>query len=77
MKYVLDASVALKWLEPTDSGIVVRPLDDVIREIQAFFADIAPADIRLSDELLRVPLGEARPEEFSCCAPDLRAVHRS
>jgi bifunctional DNA-binding transcriptional regulator/antitoxin component of YhaV-PrlF toxin-antitoxin module len=40
-------------LESTDAGIVVRPLDAVIREVQAFFADAAPADVVLSDELRR------------------------
>jgi AbrB family looped-hinge helix DNA binding protein len=31
-------------LEPADSGIVIRPLDTVIREVQAFFSTIAPAN---------------------------------
>ena len=40
-------------LEPSDAGIVMRPLDAVIREVQAFFADAAPADVVLSEELIR------------------------
>jgi hypothetical protein len=40
-------------LEPSDTGITLRPLDEVIREVQAFFANAAPADVKLSDELLR------------------------
>jgi len=50
-------------LEPTDSGIVVRPLDAVIREVQAFFADAAPSDVVLSDELLRDRREEAARED--------------
>jgi bifunctional DNA-binding transcriptional regulator/antitoxin component of YhaV-PrlF toxin-antitoxin module len=40
-------------LEPAQSGIVLRPLDTVVREVQAFFADAAPADVLLSEELSR------------------------
>jgi bifunctional DNA-binding transcriptional regulator/antitoxin component of YhaV-PrlF toxin-antitoxin module len=40
-------------LEPSDVGIMVRPLDSVIREVQAFFADVAPEGVSLSDELIR------------------------
>jgi bifunctional DNA-binding transcriptional regulator/antitoxin component of YhaV-PrlF toxin-antitoxin module len=50
-------------LEPTESGIVLRPLDTVIREVQAFFADVAPADVRLSEELSRDRRKEAAREE--------------
>ena len=35
-------------LEPSDAGIVVQPLDAVIREVQAYFADIAPPGVLLS-----------------------------
>jgi bifunctional DNA-binding transcriptional regulator/antitoxin component of YhaV-PrlF toxin-antitoxin module len=49
-------------LEPTDTGIVMRPLDVVIREVQAYFADLAPADVRLSEELLRDRREEAERE---------------
>jgi len=49
-------------LESTDAGIVVRPLDAVIREVQAFFADAAPADVVLSDELRRDRKAEAARE---------------
>jgi bifunctional DNA-binding transcriptional regulator/antitoxin component of YhaV-PrlF toxin-antitoxin module len=40
-------------LEPTESGIIVRPLQEVIRDVQAYFADAAPKGVLLSDELLR------------------------
>jgi AbrB family looped-hinge helix DNA binding protein len=40
-------------LEPSESGIVVRPLHTVIREVQAYFADAAPPGVSLSEELLR------------------------
>lgn len=49
-------------LEPTDSGIVMRPLEVVIREVQAYFADLAPADVKLSEELLRDRREEAERE---------------
>jgi bifunctional DNA-binding transcriptional regulator/antitoxin component of YhaV-PrlF toxin-antitoxin module len=38
-------------LEPSEAGIVLRPLDTVIREVQEFFADAAPPEVLLSDEL--------------------------
>ena len=40
-------------LESSDAGIVVRPLDAVIREVQAFFADAAPEEHR--------PIGRIEP----------------
>ena len=40
-------------LEPTDSGLVLRPFDAVMHDVQVFFADTAPKDVRLSDELIR------------------------
>jgi AbrB family looped-hinge helix DNA binding protein len=49
-------------LEPAESGIVVRPLDVVIREVQAFFADAAPPDVVLSEELIRDRRAEAARE---------------
>jgi AbrB family looped-hinge helix DNA binding protein len=50
-------------LEPSDSGIVVRPLDAVIREVQAFFSEMTPKDGRLlSDELIRERREEAQRE---------------
>jgi len=49
-------------LEPSGSGIVLRPLDAVIREVQAFFADVAPADVLLSEELSRDRREEAARE---------------
>jgi bifunctional DNA-binding transcriptional regulator/antitoxin component of YhaV-PrlF toxin-antitoxin module len=49
-------------LESTDAGIVVRPLDAVIREVQAFFADAAPANVVISEELSRDRKAEAARE---------------
>src|SRR5438552_2557268 len=46
-------------LEPSATGITLRPLDEVIREVQAYFAGIAPADVMLSEELLRDRRSEA------------------
>src|SRR5262249_514713 len=40
-------------LESTEAGIVVRPLDTVIREVQAYFADAAPLQVLLWEELSR------------------------
>lgn len=40
-------------LEPSASGSVVRPLEAVIREVQAYFAEAAPPSVLLSEELLR------------------------
>jgi len=50
-------------LEPSGSGIVLRPLDAVVREVQAFFADAAPPDVLLSEELLRDRRAEADRED--------------
>ena len=50
-------------LEPSEAGIVVRPLDAVIREVQAYFADLTPTDVTLSEELLRDRREEAKREE--------------
>ena len=50
-------------LEPSESGIVLRPLDAVIREVQAFFADVAPPDVVLSEELIRDRRAEAARED--------------
>lgn len=50
-------------LEPSESGIIVRPLDVVIREVQAFFANAGPSDVVLSDELLRDRREEAARED--------------
>lgn len=46
-------------LEPSPSGIVVRPFKTVIREVQDFFADVAPPDVLLSEELSRDRKAEA------------------
>jgi len=46
-------------LEPSPSGIVVRPLKAVIREVQEFFADAAPPHVVLTEELSRDRRGEA------------------
>jgi bifunctional DNA-binding transcriptional regulator/antitoxin component of YhaV-PrlF toxin-antitoxin module len=50
-------------LEPSESGIILRPLDVVIREVQAFFADAAPRDVLLSEELIRDRRAEAARED--------------
>ena len=47
-------------LESSEAGIVVRPLDVVIREVQAFFADVVPAEGLLSNELIRDRRDEAK-----------------
>lgn len=47
--------------EPSESVIAVWPLDTVIREVQAFFADAAPPDVLLSEELTK-----DRREEAAC-----------
>jgi len=49
-------------LESSEAGIVVQPLYTVIHEVQAFFADAAPANVRLSDELSRDRRAEAERE---------------
>ena len=49
-------------LEPSDAGIVMRPLDAVIREVQAYFADAAPPGVSLSEELLHDRREEAKRE---------------
>lgn len=51
-------------LESSDAGIMVRPLDSVIREVQAIFARIAPkGGGYLSDELIRERREEAARED--------------
>jgi bifunctional DNA-binding transcriptional regulator/antitoxin component of YhaV-PrlF toxin-antitoxin module len=49
-------------LEPSESGIVMRPLHTVMREVQAYFADVAPKGVSLSEELLRDRRSEAERE---------------
>jgi bifunctional DNA-binding transcriptional regulator/antitoxin component of YhaV-PrlF toxin-antitoxin module len=49
-EYGLEAGAPVV-LELSESGIVLRPLHAVIREVQAFFAEAAPPDLLLSDEL--------------------------
>lgn len=46
-------------LEASASGIVLRPLDAVIQDVRAFFADIQPKDGLLSEELIRDRRAEA------------------
>ena len=50
-------------LEPTESGIMLRPLEKVIREVQAFFADAAPSDVLLSEKLIQDRRKEAARED--------------
>jgi AbrB family looped-hinge helix DNA binding protein len=49
-------------LETSEHGIVVRPLDAVIRDVQAFFADTAPPGVSLAEELIRDRHEEAERE---------------
>ena len=49
-------------LEPAKSGIMLRPLESVVREVQTFFADAAPPDVVLSEELSRDRREEAAGE---------------
>jgi bifunctional DNA-binding transcriptional regulator/antitoxin component of YhaV-PrlF toxin-antitoxin module len=60
-QYGLEPGAALV-LESSEAGIVLRPLNVVIEEVQAFFADAAPMDIVLSDELNRDRKAEAERE---------------
>ena len=50
-------------LEASGTGIVLRPLDDVVREVQAYFAAAAPADVALSEELIQDRRAEAARDE--------------
>jgi bifunctional DNA-binding transcriptional regulator/antitoxin component of YhaV-PrlF toxin-antitoxin module len=50
-------------LERSESGIVMRPLNTVLREVQAFFSDAAPREVVLSDELSRDRRAEAALED--------------
>jgi bifunctional DNA-binding transcriptional regulator/antitoxin component of YhaV-PrlF toxin-antitoxin module len=49
-------------LEASASGIYLRPLNEVIREVQAFFVAAAPAEVVLSEELLKNRRAEAEQE---------------
>jgi bifunctional DNA-binding transcriptional regulator/antitoxin component of YhaV-PrlF toxin-antitoxin module len=49
-------------LEASDHAMTLRPLDDVVREVQDFFAAAAPAGEVLSDELLKDRRTEAKRE---------------
>jgi bifunctional DNA-binding transcriptional regulator/antitoxin component of YhaV-PrlF toxin-antitoxin module len=50
-------------LEASSSGIVLRSLATVVQEVHAFFADLAPATDRLSDELSRDRRAESNLED--------------
>jgi AbrB family looped-hinge helix DNA binding protein len=49
-------------LEASEHAITLRPLEEVVREVQDFFADAAPPDKVLSEELSRDRRAEARRE---------------
>jgi bifunctional DNA-binding transcriptional regulator/antitoxin component of YhaV-PrlF toxin-antitoxin module len=49
-------------LETSAAGIVMRPLDTVLREVQAYFADAVAPGVSLSEELLRDRREEAKRE---------------
>jgi bifunctional DNA-binding transcriptional regulator/antitoxin component of YhaV-PrlF toxin-antitoxin module len=61
-KYGLEPGTPVV-LEPTDTGLVLRPLGAVMREVQRFFADVAPPDVLLSEELSRDRRKEAERED--------------
>jgi len=50
-------------LEACETGIMLRSLDEVIREVQAYFADFAPADTLVSEELIRERRAEVVEED--------------
>lgn len=51
-------------LEASESGLLLRPLDAVLRDVQAFCADFAPKNGGyLSDELIRERREEAARED--------------
>ena len=45
-------------IEASEGGVLLRPLDSVLHEVQAFFRDAASADVQLTDE----PAGDRRVE---------------
>lgn len=46
-------------IEATESGLMVRPLERVLDEVQSYFAAVAPREAVLSEELLRERREEA------------------
>ena len=50
-------------VESTPSGIVVRPLSTVIRDVQDYFLQAVPQDVLLSEELIRERRAEAERED--------------
>jgi len=50
-------------LEASEHAITLRPFDEVVREVQAYFAAVAPPDVVLSDELIRDRRAEAGRED--------------
>jgi AbrB family looped-hinge helix DNA binding protein len=61
-QYGLGAGDAVV-LEASESGLLLRPLDAVLRDVQAYFADVAPTDALLSEELIRERREEAARED--------------
>jgi bifunctional DNA-binding transcriptional regulator/antitoxin component of YhaV-PrlF toxin-antitoxin module len=49
-------------LEASDHAMILRPLDEVLREVQAYFRDAAPPAAVVSDELIRERREEAKRE---------------
>ncbi len=45
-------------IEASEGGVLLRPLDAVLREVQSFFHDAAPAFVLRTDE----PAGDRRAE---------------
>lgn len=50
-------------LEAAEAGIIVRPLEAVLREVQSFFAAAAPPEVQLSEALLQDRRAEAARED--------------
>lgn len=50
-------------LEASDHAMTIRPYDEVIREVQAYFKNVAPSGVILSDELSRDRRAEAKRED--------------
>jgi bifunctional DNA-binding transcriptional regulator/antitoxin component of YhaV-PrlF toxin-antitoxin module len=50
-------------LEGYEHVMALRPLGEVVREVQAFFKDAAPADTCLSEQLVQDRRDEAKREE--------------
>jgi bifunctional DNA-binding transcriptional regulator/antitoxin component of YhaV-PrlF toxin-antitoxin module len=50
-------------LEASESGIMVRPLSTVIREVQDYFLKAIPPEVMLSEELIQERRADAAQED--------------